>query len=57
MINERWKAYYGLENNCKLMDFGYGIKKSSSLRLLSLLLNNMDVKFEDVVSLENPRER
>jgi hypothetical protein len=20
MINEGWKAYYGLENNCKLVD-------------------------------------
>jgi hypothetical protein len=33
-INGGWKAYYGLENNCKSNGpLAYGIKKNSSLRL------------------------
>jgi hypothetical protein len=57
MINGGWKAYYGLENNCKLADLWLWDKKKSSLRLLSLILSYMDVNFGDAVSLENPGER
>jgi hypothetical protein len=56
MINGGWKYYYGLENNCK-KTFVYGIRNNFSLRLLSLMLSYMDVKFGDVVRLENPGER
>jgi hypothetical protein len=57
MINEGWKDYYGLENNCKLADLWLWDKKRSNLRLFSLLLSCIDVNFGDVVSLENPGER
>jgi hypothetical protein len=36
--------------------FGYGIRKKTFLRLLLLMLFGMDVKFGDVVSLENHGE-
>jgi hypothetical protein len=45
MINGGWKAYFGLENNCKSIDFWLWEKINSSLRLLSSLLSYMDVKF------------
>jgi hypothetical protein len=56
-INGGWKAYYGLENNCKSMDLWLWDKKKSSFTLLSLWLSYMDVKFGVAISLENPRER
>jgi hypothetical protein len=54
---EGGKSYYGLENNCKLADLWLWDKKKSSLRLLSLMLSYMDVKFGDAVSLKNLGER
>jgi hypothetical protein len=55
-INGGWKAYYGLENKCKLVDLCLWDKKKSSLILSSLMLSDMDVKFGDAISLENPGE-
>jgi hypothetical protein len=58
MINGGWKAYYGFENNCKSMDLWlYGIKKKSSLKLLSHMLSYMLVKFGVPSSLKNHGER
>jgi hypothetical protein len=34
-------------------NFGYGIRKKSSLRLLLIISFYMDVKFGDAVSLDN----
>jgi len=53
-INGGWTTYYGIENNCKLVDFWLWDKKK---RLLSLMLSYMDVKFGGAISLENLRER
>jgi hypothetical protein len=57
MIIGEWKAYYGLENNCKTIDLWSWEKKKLSLRLFLHMLFFMDVKSRDVVSLVNPRER
>lgn len=47
-----WKAYYELENNCKLADLWVWSNKSLSLRLLSPLLYYMVVKFGVAIYLE-----
>ena len=39
------------------LNFGFGIRRNSSLRLSLHMLFFMDVKFGDVVSLVNPGER
>jgi hypothetical protein len=54
---EGGKLIMGLKTIVNQQTFGYGIRKNSSLRLSSLLLFYMDVKFGDVVSLENHGER
>jgi hypothetical protein len=56
-INGVWKAYYGLENNCKSTDLWLWDKKNVSFTLLSLWLSYMDVKFRATISLDNPGER
>jgi hypothetical protein len=52
-----WKAYYGLENNCILVDIWSWDKKKLLLRLLLHLLFFMDVKSGVVVFLVNLGER
>jgi len=54
---EGGKLVMGLKTIVNQWTFGYGIRKNSSLRFLSLLSFYMDVKFEDAVSLENIGER
>jgi hypothetical protein len=46
----------GLKTIVNQSIFGYGIRKKKKLRLLLLMLFGMDVKFGDVVSLENHGE-
>jgi hypothetical protein len=47
----------GLKTIVNQLNFGVGIRRNSSLRLLLLLLFFMDLKYEVVVSLVNPGER
>ena len=57
MINGGWKCYFGLKNNSSSQQISScGIIRNSSLRLLSLLLSYMVVKFEVAPSLEDCRE-
>jgi len=48
MIHEGWKDYFGT--------LGCGIKRKSSLRLLSLMLSYMVVKFGASTSVDNHEE-
>ena len=45
MINEGWKYYFCLENNCKSTNLTMWIKRSFYLKLLSYLLSCMVVKY------------
>ena len=56
-INGGWKAYFGLENNCKASNLVMWDKKKLLFETLSLLLSCMDVRFGVAASLENPGER
>jgi hypothetical protein len=47
----------GLKTIVNQLNFGVGIRRNSSLRLLLHLLFFMDVKYGAVVSLVNPGER
>jgi hypothetical protein len=50
-----WKAYYGLENNCKSVDLWIWDKKKLLFEtLVTPMLFYMDVKSGDAVSLVNP---
>jgi hypothetical protein len=51
------KLIMGLKTIVNQLNFGVGIRRNSSLRLLLHLLFFMDVKYGAVVSLVNPRER
>jgi hypothetical protein len=50
------KIIMGLKIIVNYHTFGYGIRKRSSLRLLSLPLSCIVLKFGDAISLENPQE-
>jgi len=55
MINGGWKAYYGLENKCKLINLWFRDKKKLLFNtLITAIILYIDVKFGDEVSLENP---
>jgi hypothetical protein len=56
-INGGWKAYYGIQNNCKSMDLWIWDKKNSSFTPSSLWLSYMDVKLGVTIYLENLGER
>jgi hypothetical protein len=45
------KVIMGLKTIVNQHTFGYGIRKNSSMRISTLLLFYMDVKFGDVISL------
>jgi hypothetical protein len=47
----------GLKTIINQLNFGVGIRRNSSLRLLLHMLFFMDVKYGAVVSLVNPGER
>jgi hypothetical protein len=51
------KLIIGLKKIVNQLNFGVGIRRNSSLRLLLHLLFFMDVKSRVVVSLVNPGER
>jgi hypothetical protein len=51
------KLIMGLKTIVNQLNFGVGIRRNSSLRLLLHLLFFMDVKYGAVVSLVNPGER
>jgi hypothetical protein len=51
------KLILGLKTIVNQLNFGVGIRRNSSLRLLLHMLFFMDVKYGVVVSLVNPRER
>ena len=51
------KLTMGLKTIVNQLNFGVGIRRNSSLRLLLQLLFFMDVKSEAVVSLVNPGGR
>ena len=55
-FNGGWNAYFGHENNCKLIDLLLWDKKKLYVRLSSLLLSCTIVKFRVVSSLHNHAE-
>jgi hypothetical protein len=52
-----WKAYYGLENNCKSTDLWSWYKKKLLFETLVTPVILTDVNYGAVVSLVNPGER
>ena len=52
-INGGWKAYFGLENNCKSVNLVMWDKRSSYLKILSSVLYCMVVKYGGATFLEN----
>lgn len=57
MINGEWKAYFGLENNCKMTNLVMWDGKNFLFETLVTLVILYDVRFGVVASLENPGER
>lgn len=53
MISGGWKAYFGLECNCKSIDLWLWDKKKPLLETLVTLVLFMVVKFGIVASLQN----
>jgi len=57
MINGGWKAYFGLENNCKTANLIMWDKKKFLFESLVTPLFYMEVRFGVATILENPGER